>query len=69
MENLLEKMKEQDLYDFVANNYWNMSKEQLKEVTLSILGVVYDEYEHTVGEWKEFEEKVHEEYKYRNEDN
>ena len=67
MEDLLEKMKEQDLYDFVANNYWNMSKEQLKEVILSILGVVYDEYAHSNKDWKDFEKKVHDEYKERTE--
>ena len=67
MENLLEKMKQEDLYDFVANNYWNMSKEELKEVTLSILGVVYDNMAHDDDDWKAFEEKVQEEYKERNE--
>lgn len=67
MENLLEKMKAEDLYDFVANNYWNMSTEELKEVTLSILGVVYDVYAHSDTEWKDFEKKVHDEYKERTE--
>lgn len=71
MENLLEKMTKEDLYDFVANHYWEMSKEQLKEVTLSILGVVYDNMGAGASkdsEWDAFSEHVIDEYKGRNED-
>lgn len=70
MENLLQKMEKEDLYDFVANHYWEMTKEQLKEVTLSILGVVYDNMGAGASkdeEWESFEEEVIEEYKGRNE--
>lgn len=30
------------LYDFVANDYYRLTKEELKEVLLGVLGVVYD---------------------------
>ena len=31
-----------NLYDFIANHYWEMSKEDLKEVLLAVLGVCVD---------------------------
>ena len=30
------------LYDYIANHYWEMSKEELKEVLLAVLGVSLD---------------------------
>ena len=31
-----------NLYDFIAEHYWEMSKDQLKEVLLAVLGVCLD---------------------------
>jgi len=48
MENLKKELvkitKENgcNLYDFIANHYWEMSKEELKEVLLAVLGVCID---------------------------
>ena len=30
------------LYDYIADHYWEMSKEELKEVLLAVLGVSLD---------------------------
>lgn len=39
---VLKACKDGNLFDFIANNYPMMSTYQLKEVILSLLGVVYD---------------------------
>ena len=43
------------LYDYIADHYWEMSKEELKEVLLAVLGVSLDncrgeEDEKTLGD-------------------
>lgn len=30
------------LYDYIAEHYWEASKEELKEVLLSVIGVIID---------------------------
>ena len=39
---LKEAIAEGRLWDFIANEYPNLSKWELKEILLAILGVVYD---------------------------
>lgn len=41
-EELKEALESGRLYDWVAQNYGNVSKWELKEILLAILGVVYD---------------------------
>ena len=39
---LKKALRENRLYDFIANEYGNMSKWELKEVLLAVLGICYD---------------------------
>ena len=39
---LRKALKENRLWDFLANEYWNCSKDELKEIILALLGVMYD---------------------------
>ena len=39
---LKEALSQGTLFDFVAQNYGDLTKWELKEITLAILGVVYD---------------------------
>ena len=41
-EELKKALKEGSLFDYIANNYHDASKWELKEIILAILGVVYD---------------------------
>lgn len=44
MENELEKaITDNTLYDFIANNYYNLSKNMLKDILLECLATRYDE--------------------------
>lgn len=58
-EKLFTAIKENNLYDYVANHYYEMSKEQLKDI---ILELSYVMYEHKIPD-KEILEEL--EYKYR----
>ena len=44
-KNLLEQLKEavsnHNIYDFIANNYWKMSKEELKDIILELDFTIY----------------------------
>lgn len=44
-KNLLEQLKEavsnHNIYDFIANNYWQMSKEELKDIILELDFAIY----------------------------
>ena len=58
-EKLFTAIKENNLYDYVASHYYEMSKEQLKDI---ILELSYVMYEHKIPD-KEILEEL--EYKYR----
>lgn len=36
-EEIMKAIEEKRLYDFIANNYWQMSKEELKDVLLEVI--------------------------------
>ena len=36
-ERLLEALNSDRLYDYIANHYWEMSKEELKDVLLEVI--------------------------------
>lgn len=39
---IIEGLKSGRAYDFVANNYWKMDKEQLKDIILELLALLDD---------------------------
>ena len=41
-QQLKEAIDNNCLYDFIANNYNMMTREELKEVLLAVLGICYD---------------------------
>lgn len=36
-DEVMKAIEEDKLYDFIANNYWRMSKEELKDVLLEVI--------------------------------
>lgn len=42
-DEVMKAIEENKLYDFIANNYWNMDKAELKDIILELIWV-YDEY-------------------------
>lgn len=36
-DQVMQAIEEGRLYDFIADNYWNMSKEELKDVLLEVI--------------------------------
>lgn len=53
-EEILKACKDGTLYDFIANNYWKMSKEELKTVCLEAIYLADNDEE--IG--KELEERL-----------
>ena len=53
-EEILKACKDGTLYDFIANNYWKMSKEELKDVCLEAVYLADNDEE--IG--KELEERL-----------
>lgn len=41
-EEIMKAIQKNELYDFIANNYWNMSKEELKDVCLELIWTFMD---------------------------
>lgn len=42
IKELIEAIKNGNSYDFIANNYWKMSKEQLKDALLEYIYLAHD---------------------------
>ena len=40
-EQVFEALEKGELYDFIANNYYLMSKEELKDILLEVLWYLY----------------------------
>lgn len=38
-DEIMKAIEENTIYDFIANNYWQMSKEELKDVLLEAIWV------------------------------
>ena len=41
-DEIMKAIEENRLYDFIANNYWNISKEELKDVILELIWTFMD---------------------------
>lgn len=54
-EELIQALKEGTLFDFIANNYHNASKWELKEIILAILSVLYDNYK---GDYEDIQKQA-----------
>ena len=46
-----EAVKEDRLWDYIANNYWKMEKDDIKEIALAILGAFDDLLERS---WEQY---------------
>ena len=42
-KDLLAALKEGEGYDYIADHYWEMSKEDLKDVALELIWLIQDE--------------------------
>lgn len=42
-DELLKACEENKLYDFIANNYWKMTNEELKDVCLEAIYIAEDD--------------------------
>lgn len=58
---LMESIENGGLYDYIANNYYKMSKEQLKEIILELDYAIYNR----VSNYQDFEKQAIEEMKER----
>ncbi len=54
-QELIQALKEGTLFDFIANNYHNASKWELKEIILAILSVLYDNYK---GDYEDIQKQT-----------
>ena len=64
MKEIIKACENGELYDYIANNYYAITREDLKEVILSMLGVIYDK--NGDNDYIAFNKLVGEEYKERN---
>lgn len=37
LEKIVNAIKQDRLYDYIANNYWNISKDDLKDIALELI--------------------------------
>ena len=49
---IIQAIKEDRLYDFVANNYWKMSAEMSRDLLLELIYMIYFDYEYCIEENK-----------------
>lgn len=47
---ILKGLKSKAPYDFIANNYWKMTHEQLRDITLELIAITDDEMLKEVAE-------------------
>lgn len=47
-QEIIQAIKEDKLYDYVANNFYKMSKEHLRDLILEIIYMIYFDYEYSI---------------------
>ena len=49
---IIQAIKEDKLYDFIANNYYKISKEETRDLLLELIYMIYFDYEYCIEENK-----------------
>lgn len=47
-QEIIQAIKDNNLYDYISNNYWKMSKEHLRDLILEIIYMFYFDYEYSI---------------------
>lgn len=47
---IIQAIKEDRLYDFIANNYWKMSAEISRDLLMELTYMIYFDYEYCIEE-------------------
>lgn len=47
-QEIIQAIKEDKLYDYIANNFYKMSKEDLRDLILEIIYMIYYDYEYSI---------------------
>ena len=45
---IIQAIKKGKLYDYIANNFYKMSKEHLRDLILEIIYMIYYDYEYSI---------------------
>ena len=47
-QEIMQAIKEDKLYGYIANNFYKMSKEHLRDLILEIIYMIYCDYEYSI---------------------
>lgn len=47
-QEIIQAIKEDKLYDYITNNFYKMSKENLRDLILEIIYMIYYDYEYSI---------------------
>lgn len=47
-QEIIQAIKKGKLYDYIANNFYKISKEDLKDLILEIIYMIYYDYEYSI---------------------
>ena len=47
-QEIIQEIKKGKLYDYIANNFYKISKEDLRDLILEIIYMIYYDYEYSI---------------------
>lgn len=47
-QEIIQAIKEDKLYDYITNNFYKISKEDLRDLILEIIYMIYFDYEYSI---------------------
>lgn len=47
-QEIIQAIKKGNLYDYIANNFYKISKEDLRDLILEIIYMIYYDYEYSI---------------------
>ena len=47
-QEIIQAIKEDKLYDYITNNFYKISKEDLRDLILEIIYMIYCDYEYSI---------------------
>lgn len=47
-QEIIQAIKKGELYDYIANNFYKISKEDLRDLILEIIYMIYYDYEYSI---------------------
>lgn len=51
-QEILKAIENDSIFDYIANNYWNMSRDMLKAILLEYIYALYEVENHRVEPWE-----------------